>query len=123
MITDNRYVTELAMFTTALVTGNWKCMNGSTVNDHLKSSCTVYRLINAMTSYWYSCPIYTVGKEILDSLILFRILNLRLDINFHIVRYVCIHYSIAQKFSFGFNFHTHVNLRKINPYEKTSPTV
>ena len=49
----------------------------------------------------------TVGREILDSLI-FRILGF----NFRIVRYTCIHYSIAQKISFGFNFRTHVNLRK-----------
>ena len=32
--------------------------------------------------------------------------------NFYIVQYARIHYSIAQKFSFAFNFRMHVNLRK-----------
>ena len=30
---------------------------------------------------------------------------------------------IAQKNLFGFNFRTHANLQKYNPYEKTRPTV
>ena len=33
--------------------------------------------------------------------------------NFRIVRYACIYYSIEQKFSFGFNFLTNVNLKSI----------
>ena len=48
----------------------------------------------------------TVGREILDSLI-FRILGF----NFRIVRYTCIHYSIAQKIRLDLIFHTHVNLQ------------
>ena len=47
----------------------------------------------------------------------FRQLNISyfkfmLGFNFRIVRYAHIHYSIAQKFVFGFNFCMHVNLRK-----------
>ena len=60
----------------------------------------------------------TVGREILDSLI-FRILGF----NFRIVRYTCIHYSIAQKISFGFNFPYACQFTIIKSIQKTGPTV
>ena len=76
--------------------------------------------LSTWSGLWYMCSArehfgsWKVERLVLiiDVSLIFCILNLCLDFNFHIVRYACIHYSIVQKFSFGFNFRMHVNLQK-----------
>ena len=54
-------------------------------------------------------PGHTIGKGNFRQL---DISYFKFKFDFRIVRFGCIHYSIAQKFSFEFNFCTHVNLQK-----------